>query len=379
MAKQKAYQVKNPFIYDGYAGPDYFCDRIEESETLISHLKNGRNVTLVSPRKVGKTGLIKHTFHLIKEKNKDAVCIYVDIFHTHNQHEFVQILGKAIIEEKLLDSRNSITKVLNFFSLWRPTLTPDPMTGVPSISITIERSHSEHTIKSIFEYLENSGKEVYLAIDEFQTITDYPEKGTEALLRSYIQFIHNVHFIFSGSKQHIMYEIFGSAKRPFYQSTAIMAIEPLHKEIYYDFASRFFKNKKGELSEDVFNQLYNQFDGYTWYMQSVLNRLYEREKQVKDYRQVTEAILSVLSDKSNQYDTLMMFLTDNQLSLLMAIAHEGIVNQPQSKEFVRKYDLPTLSSIKKALEVLKEKELIYQTPEGYIVYDRFMAIWLSRI
>ena len=379
MATKKAYQVKNPFIYDGYAGPDYFCDRIEESEKLISHLQNGRNVTLVSPRKVGKTGLIKHTFHLIKEKNKDAVCIYVDIFHTHNQHEFVQILGKAIIEEKLLDSRNSVNKILNFFSLWRPTLTPDPMTGIPSISITIERSHSEHTIKSIFDYLANSGKEVYLAIDEFQTITDYPETGTEALLRSYIQFIHNVHFIFSGSKQHLMYEIFGSPKRPFYQSTAIMAIEPLHKEIYYDFASRFFKDKKGELSEDVFNQLYKQFDGYTWYMQSVLNRLYEREKQVKDYCQVTEAILSVLSDKSNQYDTLMMFLTDNQLSLLMAIAREGIVNQPQSKEFVRKYDLPTLSSIKKALEVLKEKELIYQTPEGYIVYDRFMGLWLSRI
>jgi AAA+ ATPase superfamily predicted ATPase len=379
MATKKAYQVKNPFIYDGYAGPDYFCDRIEESEKLISHLQNGRNVTLVSPRKVGKTGLIKHTFHLIKEKNKDAVCIYVDIFHTHNQHEFVQILGKAIIEEKLLDSRNSVNKILNYFSLWRPTLTPDPMTGIPSISITIERSHSEHTIKSIFDYLANSGKEVYLAIDEFQTITDYPETGTEALLRSYIQFIHNVHFIFSGSKQHLMYEIFGSPKRPFYQSTAIMAIEPLHKEIYYDFASRFFKDKKGELSEDVFNQLYKQFDGYTWYMQSVLNRLYEREKQVKDYCQVTEAILSVLSDKSNQYDTLMMFLTDNQLSLLMAIAREGIVNQPQSKEFVRKYDLPTLSSIKKALEVLKEKELIYQTPEGYIVYDRFMGLWLSRI
>ena len=379
MATKKAYQVKNPFIYDGYAGPDYFCDRIEESEKLISHLQNGRNVTLVSPRKVGKTGLIKHTFHLIKEKNKDAVCIYVDIFHTHNQHEFVQILGKAIIEEKLLDSRNSVNKILNYFSLWRPTLTPDPMTGIPSISITIERSHSEHTIKSIFDYLANSGKEVYLAIDEFQTITDYPETGTEALLRSYIQFIHNVHFIFSGSKQHLMYEIFGSPKRPFYQSTAIMAIEPLHKEIYYDFASRFFKDKKGELSEDVFNQLYKQFDGYTWYMQSVLNRLYEREKQVKDYCQVTEAILSVLSDKSNQYDTLMMFLTDNQLSLLMAIAREGIVNQPQSKEFVRKYDLPTLSSIKKALEVLKEKELIYQTPECYTVYDRFMGLWLSRI
>ena len=82
MAKKKTFQSKNPFVYDGYVSPDYFCDRIEESEKLISHLQNGRNVTLVSPRKIGKTGLIQHVFYLIKEKNSDAVCIYVDIFHT---------------------------------------------------------------------------------------------------------------------------------------------------------------------------------------------------------------------------------------------------------------------------------------------------------
>ena len=272
-----------------------------------------------------------------------------------------------------------MAKVLKFFSLWRPTMTIDPMTGMPSISINIERAHTEHTIKSIFDHLANSDKEVFVAIDEFQTITDYPEQGTEALLRSYIQFIHNVHFIFSGSKQHVMYEMFGSPKRPFYQSTAMMTLEPLHKEIYYDFASRFFQAKNGEMSEDVFGQLYDRFNGYTWYIQSVLNRLYEREKRVTDYRQVNEAILSILSDKSSQYDTLMMFLTENQLNLLKAIAQEGIVSRPQSKEFVSKYELPTLSSIKKALEVLKEKDLVYQTVDGYIVYDRFLDIWLKRL
>ena len=379
MAKKTSYQLKNPFIYEGYESPDYFCDRIVESENLIAHLQNGRNVTLVSPRKIGKTGLIQHTFHLIKEQNKDAVCIYIDIFHTHNQYDFVQTLGRAIIQERLHNSRNSMAKVLKFFSLWRPTMTIDPMTGMPSISINIERAHTEHTIKSIFDHLANSDKEVYVAIEEFQTITDYPEQGTEALLRSYIQFIHNVHFIFSGSKQHVMYEMFGSPKRPFYQSTAMMTLEPLHKEIYYDFASRFFQAKNGEMSEDVFGQLYDRFNGYTWYIQSVLNRLYEREKRVTDYRQVNEAILSILSDKSSQYDTLMMFLTENQLNLLKAIAQEGIVSRPQSKEFVSKYELPTLSSIKKALEVLKEKDLVYQTVDGYIVYDRFLDIWLKRL
>ena len=378
MAKKATSKLKNPFIYEGYEGPDYFCDRIDETEKAINHLTNGRNITLVSPRKIGKTGLIWHAFDQIKRANKDAICIYTDIFHTQNQYELVQTLGCAIIQERLLDKRNTMEKVLRFFSAWRPVVSIDPITGSPNVSVSIERPHTEYTLKSIFDYLKQSGKEVYVAIDEFQAVNDYPEKGTEALLRSYIQFIHNAHFIFSGSKQHLMFDMFGSPKRPFYQSTAMMSLYPLHEEIYYDFAARFFKEKKGELSKEVFHQLYAQFDGYTWYLQSVLNRLYEREKQVASYQQVQEAILVILADKRDQYQMLMTFLTDNQFALLKAIAKEGIVAQPQSNDFIRKYDLPGSSSIGKALDVLSEKDLVYHTPDGYIVYDRFLDLWLRR-
>ena len=173
MAKRKSYQPKNPFIYEGYGGPDYFCDRTEETEKIISHLQNGRNITLVSPRKIGKTGLIKHAFNRIKQENKDAICIYTDIFHTQNQYEFVQTLGRAIIQERLLDTRQPIEKILNYFSKWRPTASPDPITGIPTISIAIDRSNTEYTIKSIFDYLQQSNKEVYVAIDEFQSIGYY--------------------------------------------------------------------------------------------------------------------------------------------------------------------------------------------------------------
>lgn len=378
MPKRKAYKPRNPFIYEGYEGSNYFCDRTEETENIISSLKNGRNLTLVSPRKIGKTGLILHTFDKIKQQDKDAVCIYTDIFHTQNQYDFVQTLGKAIVEERLLDTRSSMAKVLNFFSQWRPTISPDPVTGVPTVSVSIERSNTEYTLKSIFEYLKQSGKEVYVAIDEFQTITDYPEQGTEALLRSYIQFIHNAHFIFSGSKQHLMYEMFGSPKRPFYQSTAMMTLQPLHEEIYYDFASWWFKAKKGSFNGEVFHQLYTLFDGYTWYLQSVLNRLYEMELHVTDYQQVREAILSILKDKSSQYEMVITFLTDNQRNLLKAIAKDNCVAQLQANDFIRKHELPSASSIKKALTVLKDKDLVYQTSKGYIVYDRFLDLWLKR-
>lgn len=359
-------------------GPDYFCDRTEETKKVITHLQNGRNPTLVSPRKVGKTGLVKHVFHRLKQENKDVVCIYVDIFHTQNQYELVQTLGRVIVEERLLGSRGSMDKVLKFFSMWRPTVTPDPITGMPTVSVSIERTQTECTLKSIFEYLERSEREVYVAIDEFQTVTEYPEKGTEALLRSYIQFVHHAHFIYAGSRQHLLYEMFGSPQRPFYQSTAMLSLQPLNEETYYDFATRFFKARNGDFSADVFCLLYKQFDGYTWYMQSVLNRLYERERSVTDYQQVNEALLSILADKSSQYETFMMFLTDNQKSLLKAVALEGMVAQPQSLAFAMKHALPSASSIRKALEVLKEKDVLYQTPGGYIVYDRFLDLWLKR-
>ena len=378
MAKKHVFKPRNPFIYEGYEGPEYFCDRAEETEELISNLRNGRNTTLVSPRKIGKTGLISHAFNRIKQQDKDAVCIYIDIFPTQNQYDFVQTLGKAIVEERLLDTRTPMVKVLNYFSHWRPTISADPVTGSPTVSVAIERSNTEYTVKSIFDYLNQSGKEVYVAIDEFQTITDYPEQGTEALLRSYIQFIHNVHFIFSGSKQHLMFEMFGSPKRPFYQSTAMMTLLPLHEEVYYDFASQWFEEKKGSFSREVFQQLYSLFDGYTWYLQSVLNRLYETERHITDFQQVREALLSILKDKSSQYEMVMTFLTDNQRNLLKAIAKDSCVAQLQANDFIRKHELPSASSIKKALTVLKDKDLVYQTPHGYIVYDRFLDLWLKR-
>ena len=378
MAKKTNKKLKNPFVYEGYEGPDYFCDRTEETEKMISHFENGRNLTLVSPRKIGKTGLIKHTFNRIKETDKDAICIYTDIFHTQNQHDFVQALGKAVVQERLLDVRSNKEKVLHFFRMWRPTISFDPLTGSPTVSVSIEQTQAEHTIESIFQYLKNCGKEVYIAIDEFQTILDYPEKDTEALLRSHIQFIHNVHFVFSGSKQHLMYDMFGSPQRPFYQSTSMMSLAPLHEEIYYDFAAHFFKARGGDISQPLFSLLYRMFDGYTWYIQSVLNRLYELNKRVSDEEQVKEALQTILSDKADQYEMLLTFLSDNQRRLLRAIATEGIVAQPQSNGFLQKHILPGSSSVKKALTSLTEKDIVYRTKEGYMVYDRFFDLWLRR-
>lgn len=377
MGKQKTKELENPFVYKGYDGPAYFCDREKETENLISALKNGRNITLLSPRKIGKTGLIKHVFNRISSTEKDAVCIYVDIFSTQNLHDFVQVLGAAIVDEALRREKSLMSKVLDAFKAWRPVVTVDVLTGMPSLSLNIDSTSDEYTLKSIFDYLKSSKKKVYVAIDEFQQVAYYPEKGTEALLRSHVQF-SNAGFIFSGSRQHLMAEMFNSPQRPFYQSTEFMNLQPIPEDAYYEFASRFFEAKKGSLSQEVFHDIYQRFDGYTWFIQLMMNRLYEGNKRITELHQATDAIIAVLATLTPQYEMLMTFLTSNQVNLLRAIAKEGKVEQPQSNEFIKRNDLPSPSSVKAALDVLVDKELVYTQPDGYIIYDRLLNLWLQR-
>lgn len=372
-------KVVNPFICQGYESPEYFCDRIEETKIMTSTLYNGRNITLISPRRLGKTGLIWNTFHHIKSENKDKICIYIDIFPTKSQSEFVRILGTAVLNETLSKSKMLGKKMLEMLGSLRPVLGVDALTGMPNVTLNVDPTQSEMTIRNIFTYLNKIQREVFIAIDEFQQINEYPESGTEAMLRSYIQFSHNIHFVFSGSKKHIMSEMFTSPQRPFYQSTDILNLAPLNEETYYQFANNFFETNKGGLDREVFRELYDTYDGYTWYVQSVLNRLYEKFRTVSSSAQLRETILNVVESKKPQYESLVMFLTDNQFSLLRAVAKERVAEQPMGKEFIKKHGLSGSSSVKTALDVLCEKELLYRMPEGYIVYDRFMNQWLQRI
>ena len=378
MASRKQKEPDNPFVYKGYEGPSYFCDRERETEQMVGALRNGRNLTVISPRKIGKTGLIKHVFHRIKETNKDAICIYIDIFATQNLYDFVQVFGATIIEEAVKREKSLMVKAFDTFKAWRPVLSYDSLTGLPTVSVSIEPSQEEHTLKSIFDHIEKLKKDVYVAIDEFQQIANYPEKGVEALLRSHIQFSH-AGFIFSGSRQHLMAEMFNSPKRPFFQSTEFVNLQPLSETIYYEFSRHFFEKRKGNLSEEVFRDVYQRFSGHTWYVQFVMNRLYETTKRADSIEQSNQVILSVVDTLVPQYEIMMTLLTTNQVNLLKAIAKEHKIAKPQSFEFVNKHNLSSPSSVKTALDVLVDKELVYPEKDGYVVYDRFMTIWLQRL
>lgn len=114
-------------------------------------------------------------------------------------------------------------------------------------------------------------------------------------------------------------------------------------------------------------------------MQVLLNRLYEQYETVNDVRQAESVLLQILEENTPVYQNFIALLTDNQLALMQAIAKEGLVIAPNSGEFIKRYGLKAPSSVNTAMKSLQEKELIYKSSAGYMVYDRFMGMWLQTL
>ena len=371
--------INNPFVTYGYKGAEYFCDREKETRKMINGLNNERNITLIAPRRIGKTGLIHHVFAQIKEQQPDVCCFYIDIMATKSLEQFVQLLAQNILGKLDSPTQTALRKVSEFFSNFRPTVTFDAQTGMPTFSLDIAVHQEEQSLRRIFEYLQQSGKRCYIAIDEFQQITNYSGDNTEALLRSYIQFMPNVYFIFAGSKQHLMNEMFISAKRPFFQSSQIINLGEIDETAYYKFSAKLFERKEVSLSASVFHYMYEKLDGQTWYLQAIMNRIYANHAvEVISQIEVNHAIEELIDENEAAFENYYSSLTNNQCALLLAIAREREVKAPMANEFKRKYRLPALSSIKTALTALIDQQLIYQYRGSYIVYDRFFGMWLRQ-
>lgn len=367
----------NPFLIAGYHSPEFFCDRKAETATILDALHNGRNVTLIAPRRMGKTGLIHHAFYQLKEQKSDIVTLYMDIFSTQTLGDFVRLFANTVLGQ--LDSmpQKALSRISQFIRSCRPVFTFDEMTGTPKVTVDVSPAEEESTLKEIFNYLGSSEKRCYIAIDEFQQIAEYPEKGVEALLRSYIQFLPNVNFIFAGSKQHVMQEMFASSKRPFYQSTQLLTIGTINRDEYADFAMGHFANHDLKLPREVFDEIYDKFDGHTWYIQNLLNRLYGYNRNV-EMELVLYAVEQILSEQSYSYADLLKAYSAGHVRLLKAIAQEGCVKEVLAGDFISKHRLKAASSVRSALKKLIENELVYQTADGYIIYDRFMGEWLRK-
>ena len=373
--------ISNPFVVGKYLSDRYFCDRENDTEFLRKQIVNGRNVALISPRRIGKSGLIQHFFNQPDIQEAYHV-FYVDIYATTSLGEFVYTLGKEIYEQLKPQSTVWKEKFFQIVSSFRVGFKLDAMTRLPGLDIGLgDIQVPQTTLDEIFSYIAESDKPCVIAIDEFQQIGEYAERNVEALLRTKIQQCQKAQFIFSGSKRHTMTNMFNSPANPFYQSAISMGLEAIPVKIYTDFAVRLFEEYGKHVDREVIEHVWAKYDGYTWFVQMVMNELFAltARNEVCTMDKVDAALQNVILSQENSYKTLLSNLPPRQKMVLQAIAKEGVARNVTSMKFVKQYNLGSASSVQSAVRLLLQNDLITLEDGCYRVYDYFFSTWLSEI
>ena len=377
----KEADVNNPFVVGKYLSDRYFCDRSEETEFLRKQILNGRDVALISPRRIGKSGLIQHFFNQpdIKEK---YYLFFVDIYATTSLAEFVYTLGKDIYSQLKPHTTQWREKFFQVITSFRVGFKLDAMTGAPSFDLGLgDIQAPQTTLDEIFAYIEESDKPCIIAFDEFQQIGEYAEKNVEALLRTKIQKCHRAQFIYSGSKRHVMSNMFTSPSKPFYQSAISMGLDPIPINTYREFAISLFEGRNRHVQTDVIEQVWRLYDGYTWFVQMMMNELYALTGEGGNClpAMVDIARHNVIMAQEQSYKDLLANLPPKQKIVLQAIAKEGVAHNVTSAKFIKKYNLNSASSVQAAVKLLLKNDLLTQVDNGYRVYDYFLSEWLSTV
>ena len=373
--------MRNPFIVSGYMSPEYFCDREKESAEFIRKVTNGNHLVLISPRKMGKTGLIEHCL-LQNEIRQNYYTFYIDIYATGNLNEFVFKLGKEIFERLKPRGKKFIEHFFSVITSLRPAFKLDEVSGTPVFDIGIGDIRTpEFTLEEIFKYIELADKHCIVAIDEFQQIAKYPEKNLEATLRTHIQRCQNVTFIFAGSQRHILQNIFFSSSRPFYQSASLLTLGVISEKSFTQFAGRLFALGNKQISNKFIKTTYHLFEGYTWYVQAIYNELFSllNENEKCTEKQFMKAVENRINSYEDLFAGILNLLPDRQKELLFAIAKEGKAQGITSGAFIKKYDLHSSGSVQTSASQLLNKEIITHENGVYSVYDRFFGLWLKKV
>jgi AAA+ ATPase superfamily predicted ATPase len=367
----------NPFIIKGYYGPEFFCNREKELQSMLASLENKRNVTLVALTGMGKTALIHHLLGTLV-RNKPCDQLYLDIGVTGNANAFINKLGSALFRsQKTFDD-----KMRDFVQLRRvrPVISSDPVTGNTTIRFNVNSWEDIRiTLEDLFFIIEkkNRQKPLFVAIDEFQQIRNYPEQNVKVLVAELIQKVKDVRFIFTERKKSSIYKQFTDVNRSIDPLSDVIAMDEIPANDYKAFIRNMFLSGQKEISDETCDQLMSWCRLHTGCVQEVCHRLYLREAAVIDDTLIREAEDGILDEREPYYLSYRNLLTQHQWQLMKALGKENGVVNITSSSFIRQYGLTNHSTVRRGIESLLEKEMIVCQEGKYLIYDPFFSRWLE--
>lgn len=370
----------NPFKFGKIVTGDDFADREKETEQLIREIKSGQNILLYSPRRYGKSSLILKVLEGVERSG--MLTSYIDLYGCLTISEFID----KLIEETVVPSQGTFSKISNFLkknlSGIKPTITLKT-DGSASVSFKkeLEAKGTEIVLPKVLDapqkLAENKEKRVVVAFDEFQEISHMDGLGIEKIMRSCFQMHKDVTYLFAGSRKHIIEEIFGQERRPFYKFAKPFPLSKISPHDFEPFIARKFKDTNISVSHNVIDIILHFTEGHPYLTQQLCHELWNvsyEKAEVKE-EDIPNALQIILYQHGDYFSGIWDSLATSKKKLMMAIAQEIKVKNIYSKSFIAKHSLTSQSGVKKALNSLLKEGLVERS-EGYYIEDVFLREWI---
>jgi len=371
--------MKTPFIFGRVVTDTSFINRTSEISRLENNFKNHVNTILISPRRWGKSSLVKKTTLQLNQDDSNLIFCFLDLFRIRSENEFYKQYASQVIKStsgKLDDWIRSVKDLLGRLST-NISFGTDPVNDFQiSFGLANGELDKEEILNLPEKIAQQKNKHIVVLIDEFQNIMNYPESvDFQRLLRSVWQHHENVSYCIYGSKRHMMMELFESQSMPFYKFGELMFLEKIGKNHFVEFITNSFALSSKFIDPVLCEKVYDLVDGHPYFVQQLAHVLWGNTDM-----EVTELILEnsvkdVLAQNSILYQEIINMLSINQLSYLVALS-KGVENL-SSKDVLNQYELGTSANVSKIRKALINKEIIdinHNQPE---FTDPFFRIFLQ--
>ena len=363
----------NPFSYGRIVSGEEFCPRPGLSKTLTGFIRSGQNVFVEGERRTGKTSLIHETARRMKIR-----MAYVDFLELRTARDVVSRLIGGL--ETLEREAGTIEKLLGAIAHLRPSITPDPVTGAPSLSIDRSMKVKPGTIESILDIFadKGSGKDLVVVLDEFQDILNLEDSAQVlAVMRGRIQFHENVSYIFAGSTRNEMNMIFTGPESPFFKAAASLEVGPIEHGAFTGFIRKKFEAGDRTVSDGTLERIYGIAQDIPGDIQQLCNSLWECSEPGDEIAPelLSPALELIFSREIKGYESALAELTGLQIRILASIARLG-GEKLYGRDFLESVGAVHPNAVRQGLDRLEELKIVFRRQNAYLFVNPFFKAWL---
>jgi AAA+ ATPase superfamily predicted ATPase len=368
-----------PFVFGVAASGDNFTDRESETARLLTNFRSGVNTVLISPRRWGKTSLVRKVCRLAQ--TDELKIVYLDIFSCRSDADFYDAFASAVLKQTSTKVEEWMENIRQFLSRISPkiSLGADPAADFSlSLELTPKREDIDEILQLPEKIAEKKGCRIVVCIDEFQQIGEFKDSKTfQKRLRSVWQLQKHVAYCLFGSKKHLMNELFERKSLPFYKFGDAIYLQKIATADWVGYIRSRFEATGKSIPTELAEEICRRVDNHSSYVQQLAWLVWTRTGKEATQQELEAAFQDIIDQNTPLFEKQTESLTSFQMNFLRAII-DGVHSEFTTQEVMRKYQLGSSANVSIIKRALIKKELIEIDKRKAVIPDPIMKVWLQR-